>query len=148
MRSLWVALILAGLGGCSTVVEDQQMPGMDFKRFTLGQRRIDIIKTVGPPALSAKDGANSCDLYRYAHTVSRAGQGAIDVGETAGNFFTFGLFSSVVGMPAEDAVKGKRREIWFCYSADELLVSMSDQIQTPPKPVAAPKPAPGQIAGR
>jgi hypothetical protein len=122
---------LVVLSGCSTVVEDQQMPGMDLKRFTLGERRIDVIKTLGPPAVSAKDGANSCDLYRYAHTVSRAGQGVIDVGETAGNFFTFGLFGAMA-MPAEDAMKGKRREAWFCYAADERLVSMTDQ--GPPRP--------------
>jgi hypothetical protein len=29
-------------------------------------------------------------------------------------------------MPAEDAMKGKRREAWFCYAADERLVSMTD----------------------
>ena len=132
----WWLAALAVLGGCSTVVEDQQMPGMDFRRFTLGERRIDIIKVLGPPAASAKDGANSCDLYRYAHTVSRAGQGAINVGETAGNFFTFGLFGAMA-MPAEDAMKGKKREAWFCYAADERLVSMTDQVQAqrgPPTP--------------
>ena len=137
-KVVWLALAL--LGGCSTVVEDQQMPGMDMKRFTVGERRIDVLKTLGPPAVSARDGANSCDLYRYAHTVSRAGQATIDVGETAGNFFTFGLFSSVVGMPAEDALKGKKRTAWFCYNGDEQLVSLTDGAPSgtvPAKPAAA-----------
>jgi hypothetical protein len=117
---------LALIGGCSTVVEDQQMPGMDVHKFAVGERRIDVIKALGIPAVSVKDGANSCDVYRYAHTVSRAGQGAINVGETAGNFFTLGLFS-VVAMPAEESMKGKIHRVWFCYSSDEALVSVVDQ---------------------
>jgi hypothetical protein len=118
------------MAGCSTVVEDQQVPGVDMSKFTIGERRIDVIKTLGIPATSAKDGANSCDVYRYAHTVSRAGQGAINVGETAGNFFTFGLFGAVA-MPAEDSMKGKIHKVWFCYSSDERLVSVVDQSQKP-----------------
>jgi hypothetical protein len=139
------------VGGCSTVVEDQQMPGMNMSKFAAGERRIDVIKSLGIPAVSAKDGPNSCDVYRYAHTVSRAGQGAIDVGETAGNFFTFGLFGAVA-MPAEEAMKGKIHTVWFCYSSDERLVSV---VEMGRKPVGAatpaapsPNPAPSPLAQR
>lgn len=118
------------------------MPGMDMKRFAVGERRIDVIKSLGIPATSVKDGANSCDVYRYAHTVSRAGQGAINIGETAGNFFTFGLFSAVA-MPAEDSMKGKIHKAWFCYSSDERLISVVDQSQTP---APAPTPVAGAVA--
>jgi hypothetical protein len=131
------------VGGCSTVVEDQQMPGVNMSKFAAGERRIDIIKTLGIPAVSAKDGPNSCDVYRYAHTVSRAGQGAIDVGETAGSFFTFGLFGAVA-MPAEEAMKGKIHTVWFCYSSDERLVSVVEMGRKP-APAAAPTPKPVPI---
>jgi hypothetical protein len=135
------------LGGCSTVVEDQQMPGVNMSKFAAGERRIDVIKTLGIPAVSARDGANSCDVYRYAHTVSRAGQGAIDVGETAGNFFTFGLFGAVA-LPAEEAMKGKIHTVWFCYSKDERLVSVAEMGRTATPAAPAPKPAPSPLAQR
>ena len=127
------------VGGCATVVEDQQTPGVNISKFAAGERRIDVIKALGIPAVSAKDGPNACDVYRYAHTVSRAGQGAINVGETAGNFFTFGLFGAVA-TPAEEAMKGKIHTVWFCYSTDERLVSVAEVGGKPAAP--APKPVP------
>lgn len=151
----WCALCVAvGLGGCSTVVEDKPTAGIDMKRFAVGERRIDILKSLGVPATSTRDGPNSCDIYRYAHTVNRAGQAGLDVVDTAGNFFTFGLFG-VVTSPAREAMDGKVQTVFFCYSGDELLVSVVDQgrkltpdqqVAQTPRPVAAS--APQSIPGK
>jgi hypothetical protein len=130
------------LGGCSTVMEANRPQAVNLKKFTIGEKRIDIIAQLGSPTGSEKDGERSCDVYSiYIHGVNGAGKGAIIVGEAAADVFTAGLFE-VIATPAEAASKNKKHTVLFCYSsANALDLIRTDGKQYLPPPDRKTTPA-------
>ena len=108
-------------------MEAQRPDPVDLHRYTLGQRRIEVLSRLGSPTSSVQDGANSCDVYKlYTNGVSRVGKGAIIATEAAADFFTLGL-AEVVATPGEAATKNKLHTVLVCYAPDQTLVSITDE---------------------
>lgn len=108
-------------------MEAQRPDPVDLHRYTLGQRRIEVLSRLGSPASSVQDGPNSCDVYKlYTNGVSRMGKGAIIATEAAADFFTLGL-AEVVATPGEAATKNKLHTVLVCYAPDQTLVSITDE---------------------
>ena len=153
------SLVAIMLGGCSTVMEAQRPDPVDLHRYAVGQRRIEVLSRLGPPASTLQDGPNSCDVYKlYTNGVSRVGKGAIIFTEAAADFFTLGL-AEVVATPGEAATKNKLHTVLACYAPDQTLVSLMDEGRTimtlpavagasvtgAPTPAFVPAPAPATV---
>ncbi len=152
--------MLVSMGGCSTVMEANRPSAVNLKRFSPGQKHLDVISVLGAPQMSEKDSDKNCDVYRlYTKGTSKTGKGAIIVGEAAADVFTLGLFE-VVATPGEALTKSNAHVVLFCYSEDNLLVSVTDsgrkigsagvgasaQGAAPPAPAPAVKAAPAAPA--
>lgn len=143
MKTLFSTIVIAAisLGGCSTVMEANRPAPVNLHRFSVGQRRFDVLSAIGAPVASDKDGVYSCDLYKlYTHGTSAVGKGAIIAGEAAADVFTLGLFE-VIGTSGEAATKSKIHTVMFCYSGEGTLAYAKDNGN--PVPLIALGVAPG-----
>jgi hypothetical protein len=114
------------LGGCSTVMEANRPDPVNLTKFAPGMRRVDVVAQLGPAASTVQDGPKSCDVYRlYTRGVGRVGKAGIILGEAAADVFTLGL-AEVVTTSGEAATKNKLHTVMMCYSAENVLVSVSD----------------------
>jgi len=83
-----------------------------------------VLKAVGPPLTSAKQGDNSCDIYQlYVHGPDAGGKAALAAGEAVADIFTIGL-AEVIFTPAEIVTKNSKYPVTFCYGTDDKLVSI------------------------
>ena len=113
------------LGACSTVMEYNRPAPTDLRQFSVGEKRIDVISSVGAPTTSVKDGDNSCDVYKlYTKGPTGARKGAVILGEAGADLFTLGL-AEIVLTPAEAATKSHLHTVLLCYSPDEKLVRVN-----------------------
>jgi hypothetical protein len=130
MRAAIAALAAVLLGSCSTVMEYNRPEATDLKQFYIGEKRVDVISSIGPATTSVKDGDNTCDVYSlYTGGVSRAGKAGIIFVEAAADVLTLGI-TEVVATPAEAASKSKRHTVMLCYSATESLSEVRDNGKT------------------
>jgi hypothetical protein len=99
---------------------------VNLSKFAPGMRRVDVVAKLGPATSTVQDGPKSCDVYRlYTRGVGRVGKAGIIVGEAAADVFTLGL-AEVVTTSGEAATKNKLHTVMMCYSAENVLVSVSD----------------------
>lgn len=141
-----MVLILSAtsLGACSTVMEANRPAAVNISKYSLGERRLDVVSSLGAPASSVKDGPNSCDVYKlYTKGTSKAGKAGIIFTEAAADFFTLGL-AEAVATPAEAATKSNIHTVLICYDGEEKLVSLHDEGKTVQEypPPAGPGPQP------
>ena len=115
------------VGGCSTVMEANRPDPVSLQKFTVGERRFDVLAQLGPPLVALqKDGDNSCDMYKlYTHGTSGVGKGAIIAGEALADVYTLGL-AEIALSPTEAATRNKLHPVIFCYSQDNILVSVKE----------------------
>ena len=114
------------VAGCSTVMEANRPPPVNLAKYSAGEKRMDVIATLGAPKTSVKDGDNSCDVYElYTSGNSKAQKTAVILGEAGADLFTAGLFE-LVATPAEAATKSKPHTVLMCYSNDNLI-SVKDE---------------------
>ena len=105
-------------------MEAQRPDPVDMTQFKVGQSHIQVLKVLGPPLTTAKDGANSCDLYQlYTHGPASGGKAAIAAGEAVADVFTLGL-SEVVFTPTEALTKNSKYAVTMCYDGEDKLVSI------------------------
>jgi hypothetical protein len=142
MRGLiFLVLGSTSLGACSTVMEANRPSAVNISKYSLGEKRLDVLSSPGAPASSVKDGANSCDVYKlYTKGTSKAGKAGIIFTEAAADFFTLGL-AEAVATPAEAATKSNLHTVLICYGQDEKLVSLRDEGRTVQESHSASGPA-------
>ena len=127
--SIAIASVLV-LGGCSTVMEANRPAPVNLSKYSLGEKRMDVISTLGAPKNSVKDGDNSCDVYELYTTGNNKGQkAAVILGEAGADLFTAGLFE-LVATPAEAVTKSKQHTVLLCYASDSSLISVKDEGKT------------------
>jgi hypothetical protein len=115
------------LGACSTVMEANRPSAVNISKYNLGQKRLDVVSSLGAPINTVKDAGNSCDVYKlYTKGTSKAGKAGIIFTEAAADFFTLGL-AEAVATPAEAATKSNLHTVLICYDTDERLVSLRDE---------------------
>jgi hypothetical protein len=145
MNRIVVVLAFAGgLAACSPVMEAYRPDPIDMTQFNTGEPRLQVLKVLGPPLATAKDGPNSCDLYQlYIHGPGSGGKAAIAAGEAIADVFTIGL-SEVVFTPTEVATKNSKYAVTMCYDPNEKLAA----IQTSDRPLGdAQQPAATAASG-
>jgi len=119
--------IIISVSGCSTVMEANRPTAVNIRKYQIGEKRIDVVASIGATANSVKDGSDSCDVYRlYTRGTSKAGKVGIIFGEAAADFFTIGL-AEVVATPTEAATKSNIHTVLFCYDPDEKLTAILDE---------------------
>jgi hypothetical protein len=144
MNRVTVLLALAGgVAACSPVMEAYRPDPVDLAQFKVGEPRLDVLKALGPPSASAKDGPNSCDLYQlYIHGPDSGGKAAIAAGEAVADVFTIGL-AEVIFTPTEVATKNSKYSVTMCYDPDEKLAAiqaMDKPLGETQQPAQAPAP--------
>jgi hypothetical protein len=128
-RIAFVFMFALVLGACSTVMEYNRPEPVDLSQFITGERRLDVIKVLGPPLASVNDAGKSCDVYHlYTHGVGGAGKAGIIFAEGVADVFTLGL-AEVVTTPTESATKSQLHPVTMCYGQDSLLVSVEESDQ-------------------
>ncbi len=111
-------------------MEANRPSAVNISKYSLGQKRLEILSSLGSPVSSVKDGPNSCDVYKlYTKGTSKAGKAGIIFTEAAADFFTLGL-AEVVATPAEAATKSNLHTVLICYDGEEKLVSLRDEGRT------------------
>jgi hypothetical protein len=119
---------------------------VDLTQFHPGDRRIDVVKVLGPPLTSMNDGPKSCDIYHlYTRGPNSAGKAGIALVEGAADVFTLGL-AEVVATPVEAGTKNSLYPVTMCYNQNAILLSVEEQSQpigVSPAPAAASQNAPG-----
>ena len=150
MNRIIVVQALAGsVVACSPVMEAYRPDPIDMEQFKVGETRLEVLKVLGPPLASGKDGPNSCDLYQlYIHGPDSGGKAAIAAGEAIADVFTIGL-SEVIFTPAEVATKNSKYSVTMCYDPAEKLAAIqaSDKpLGETQQPAAGPAP-PGSPPG-
>ena len=114
------------LSGCSTVMEANRPAPVSLAKYTPGEKRVDVISTLGAPKTTVKDGDNSCYVYElYTSGNSKSQKTAVILGEAGADLFTAGLFE-LVATPAEAATKSKPHTVLMCY-ANDALVAVKDE---------------------
>ena len=127
IRGVMTLVMLATLTACSTVMEANRPAAVNLSSFTIGEKHLDVVARLGAPQTSEKDGDKTCDVYKlYTKGTSKSGKGAIIVGEAAADVFTLGLFE-VVATPGEALTKSNTHVVLFCYSPDNVLISVTDE---------------------
>jgi hypothetical protein len=141
------AVLALMLGGCSTVMEANRPDPVDLQKYSVGEKRMDVIARLGAPESSVKDGDKSCDIYKlYTRGVTKVDKGAIILGEAAADVFTLGLAEAVT-TTGEAVTKNKKHTVLICYSVEDLLVSILDEGKSvPAAPVAPATQPPAQPA--
>jgi hypothetical protein len=131
MNRAIVLLALAGsVAACSPVLEANRPDPVDLTQFKVGEQRLEVLKVLGPPLASAKDGPNSCDLYQlYTHGPDSGGKAVIAAGEAIADVFTIGL-AEVVFTPTEVATKNSKYSVTMCYDPGEKLASIQETDET------------------
>ncbi len=125
-KSVIAASVLL-LGGCSTVMEANRPAPVNLNKYSVGEKRMDVIATLGAPKGTVKDGDNSCDVYAlYTKGKSKGQKAAVILGEGAADLFTAGLFE-IVATPAEAVTKSKPDTVLVCYAPDSSLISIKDE---------------------
>ncbi len=125
-RATLAMAVAMALAGCSTVMEANRPDPVNLAKFQPGARRVDVIGSLGPAVSTVQDGGNSCDVYRlYTRGLNRVGKAGIILGEAAADVFTLGLAEAVT-TSGEAATKNKLHTVMMCYSAANVLVSVSD----------------------
>jgi hypothetical protein len=100
---------------------------VNLDSYAVGAKRIEVIGRLGSPTSTQADGDRYCDVYRlYTKSLNRTQKGVIIVGEATADILTGGLFE-VVAAPAEAATRAKQHTVLFCYSNDNVLVSVTDE---------------------
>ena len=142
MRGLFLLLLASSsLGACSTVMEANRPTAVNIRKYSLGEKRLDVLSSLGVPTSSVKDGANSCDVYKlYTKGTSKAGKAGIIFTEAAADFFTLGL-AEAIATPAEAATKSNIHTVLICYDEGEKLVSLRDEGRTVQEYPTASRPA-------
>jgi hypothetical protein len=150
LRNALVASVLTlSLCACSTIMEFQRPDPIDLTQFHPGERRIDVVKVLGPPLTSMNDGPQSCDIYHlYTKGPNSAGKAGIALVEGAADVFTLGL-AEVVSTPVEAGTKNSLYPVTMCYDKTAVLLSVEEASQSvgaPPPPSVASQAAPGVAA--
>ena len=137
-RNALIAIVLAlSLCACSTVMEFQRPDPIDLAQFHPGERRIDVVKVLGPPLTSMNDGPKSCDIYHlYTHGPNAMGKAGIALVEGAADVLTLGV-AEVVSTPVEAGTKNSLYPVTMCYDKNAVLLSVDEASQ----PIGAPAPA-------
>lgn len=100
---------------------------VSLANYRVGQKRVDVISTLGPPKTTVQDGDKSCDVYQlYTTGNNKAQKAAVILGEAGADLFTLGLFE-VVATPAEAITKSKAHTVLLCYSDGNLLQTITDE---------------------
>ncbi len=121
-----VGLLTIELAACGPVMEATRPDPVDVSTFVPGQKRMDVLAEVGNPAASAKDGEDSCDIYRlYTRGPGGVGKGVAAAGEAVVDVMTLGL-SEVLFTPVEAATRNSKHTVVFCYGPQERLVSVKE----------------------
>jgi hypothetical protein len=125
-RALLVLSVL-GLGACSTVMEANRPAPVNLAKYSVGEKRLDVIATLGAPKSTVQDGDKSCDVYElYTKGNNRAQKTAVILGEAGADLFTLGLFE-VLATPAEAASKSRPHIVLVCYASDGTLALVRDE---------------------
>lgn len=149
LRMTVVLGLASSMVACSPVMEAYRPDPVDMTQFKVGEPKLEVLKELGPPLASAKQGANSCDLYQlYIHGPASGGKAAIAAGEAVTDVFTLGL-AEVIWTPTEVLTKNSKYPVTMCYDPDDKLVS-AEAAEKPAgetqQPAAGPAP-PGSSPG-
>jgi hypothetical protein len=123
LRNALVASVLTlSLCACSTIMEFQRPDPIDLTQFHPGERRIVVVKVLGPQLTSMNDGPQSCDIYHlYTKGPNSAGKAGIALVEGAADVFTLGL-AEVVSTPVEAGTKNSLYPVTMCYDKTAVLL--------------------------
>jgi hypothetical protein len=125
-------------------MEFQRPDPIDLAQFQPGERRIDVVKVLGPPLTSMNDGPKSCDIYHlYTHGPNSAGKAGIALVEGAADVLTLGV-AEVVSTPVEAGTKNSLYPVTMCYDTNAVLLSVEEASQptSGPVPVSGSQTAP------
>jgi hypothetical protein len=133
MRIVSIALVATTalwLSACSTVMEANRPEGVKLSTYHLGEKRVDVVSTMGAPQSEVRDGDRSCDVYSvYTSRTNGAQKAAVILGEGAADLFTVGLFE-IVATPAQAAAKPSKHTVLMCYGEDNGLLAVKDNGET------------------
>jgi hypothetical protein len=135
---LWLATVIACLGGCSVMMEASRPTPTDLNQFKLGDSRHSIREQIGAPDDSVAGGdGTSCDNYHlYTRGYGALGKAGIALAEGSADLVSLGLMEIVL-TPAELLTKNRKHPVAFCYASDKLVtVTNSVVVPKSPQPVA------------
>ena len=123
----FLALSLAlFISGCSPVMEATRPTPVDTSQFAVGERRVQVVESIGAPTANVKDRYQSCDVYKlYTRGPGGLCEGVIAASEGAADVVTLGL-AEVLFTPLEAGTRNAKHTVTFCYGKDDKLVSLND----------------------